>query len=129
MSFIENSLCYAGFENPCLYAFMRYHVYDANHSLVVDSFLQTKQEYPNFFGDTVQNIQKIYQKSVFDFANNNNYTVESVKTVTSSTLDKTTLFSSVSILLVTVVLLGTWIYYKAKENRFRQENFELIIPR
>jgi len=49
VSFIENSLCYAGFENPCLYAFMRYHVYDANHSLVVDSFLQTKQEYPNFF--------------------------------------------------------------------------------
>lgn len=120
MSFIENLLCYAGFENHCLYAFMRYHVYDANHSLVVDSFLQTKQEYPNFFGDAVQNIQKIFQKSVFDFVNNNNYTVESVKTVTSSTLAKTILFSSASILLVTVVLLVMSIYYKGKENRFRQ---------
>ena len=129
MSFIENTLCYAGLENHCLYAFMRYHTYDTNHSLVVDSFLQTKQECPNFFGDTVQNIQKIYQNSVFDFANNNNYTVDSVKTITSSTLDKTILFSSASILLVTFVLLGTCIYYKCKENRFRQENFELILPR
>jgi len=68
----------------------------------------------------VQNIQKIYQKSVFDFANNNNYTVESVKTVTSSTLDKTTLFSSVSILLVTVVYWERGSIIKPR-NRFRQE--------